>query len=121
MLGWLSAGKDAFSKNLTKLKQVNNNPAMYDLVVIGTPIWDHTLSAPIRTYCTQFKDHFKKVAFFCTYQYTEDDIFKELTLLCNQPPIATLRLHRKKEIKTNQYLQKVEEFTNKLITYEQVH
>ncbi len=52
-LGWLRAGKDATSKKLTKLETVNNDPASYDIVIIGTPIWNHTLSTPIRTYFTQ--------------------------------------------------------------------
>jgi flavodoxin len=38
ILGWLSAGKDATSKKLTKLEKVNNDPASYDIVIIGIPI-----------------------------------------------------------------------------------
>jgi flavodoxin len=114
MLGWLSAGKDATSKKLTKLEKVNNDPASYDIVIIGTPIWNGTLSTPIRTYLTQYKDRFKKVAFFCTYQYTDDNPFEEMESLCRKIPVATLRLHRKQEVEVDQYIKKAEEFVDRL-------
>jgi flavodoxin len=114
MLGWLSAGKDATSKKLTHLEKVKYNPASYDIVIIGTPIWNRTLSTPIRTYCTQYKDRFKKVAFFCTYQYTDDNPFEEMESLCGKTPVATLRLHRKQEVEVDQYITKAEEFIDRL-------
>ena len=36
-LGFLSAGKDAKAKKLTKLKDIKRDPALYDLVILGTP------------------------------------------------------------------------------------
>jgi flavodoxin len=114
ILGWLSAGKDATSKKLAKLEKVNIDPASYDIVIIGTPTWNHTLSTPIRTYLTQYKDSFKKVAFFCTYQYTDDNPFEEMVSICGKTPVATLRLHRKREVKVDQYIKKAEEFVDRL-------
>jgi flavodoxin len=114
ILGYLSAGKDATLKELTKIEKVNNDPASYDIVIIGTTIWNHTISTPIRTYLTQYKDSFKKVAFFCTQQYTDDNPFEEMESLCGKTPVATLRLHRKKEVKGDQYIKKAEEFVNRL-------
>jgi len=113
-LGWLRAGKDATSKKLTKLETVNADPAAYDIVIIGTPMWNRTLSTPIRAYLTQYKDRFKKVAFFCTHQYTDDDPFEEMESICGKTPVATLRLHRKREVEADQYLKKAEEFIDKL-------
>ena len=114
ILGYLKAGKDATLKKSTKLENVNNDPASYDIVIIGTPTWNHTLSTPIRTYLTQYKDRFRKVAFFCTYQYTDDNPFEEMESLCGKTPVATLRLHRKKEVQVNQYINKAKEFVDKL-------
>jgi flavodoxin len=114
VLGWLSAGKDATSKKLTKIEKVNNDAASYDIVIIGTPIWNHTLSTPIRTYLAQYKDSFNKVAFFSTYQYSDDNLFEEMESLCGKMPVATLRLHRKKEVKVDLYIKKAEEFVDRL-------
>ncbi|MCW4053148.1 MAG: flavodoxin domain-containing protein [Candidatus Bathyarchaeota archaeon] len=113
-LGWLRAGKDATSEKLTKLEKVNNDPASFDIIIIGTPKWNRRLSTPIRTYITEHKDRFKKVAFFCTYQYTDDDPFDEMESLCGKTAVATLRLHRKKEVEVDQYIKKTEEFIERL-------
>ena len=114
VFGFLSAGADATIKKLIKLETVKNNPASYDIVIIGTPMWNRTLSTPIRAYLTQYKDRFKKVAFFCTHQYTDDDPFEEMESICGKTPVATLRLHRKREVEADQYLKKAEEFIDKL-------
>ncbi len=117
MIGWLRAGKDATSEKLTKLENVKTDPASYDIVIIGTPTWNQRMSTPIRTYCTQYIDRFKKVAFFCTYQYTDDDPFEAMESLCGKTPVATLKLHRKKEVEVDQYITKVEEFVDRLFFF----
>ncbi|MBD3164146.1 hypothetical protein GF323_03030 [Candidatus Woesearchaeota archaeon] len=62
--GWLSAGKDAATKNPADITEIKKNPKEYDLVVIGTPVWAGTMAPAIRTYLNQHK--IKKAAFFCT-------------------------------------------------------
>jgi hypothetical protein len=54
------------------------------------------------------------VAFFCTYQYTDDNPFEEMESLCGKTPVATLRLHRKQEVEVDQYIKKIEEFIDRL-------
>ena len=115
-LGWLSAGKTATKKELTTLEKVNNDPASFDIVVIGTPMWNHTVSTPIRTYLSQYKDSFKKVAFFCTHQYTDDSPFEEMASLVGKTPVATLILNSKKEVEGDEYIKKAEEFVDILAT-----
>jgi flavodoxin len=63
-LGWLSGGKDAFSKKLTKIKTIKFNPKNYDLVIIGSPIWAGTMTPAIRTYLVENK--IENLAAFCT-------------------------------------------------------
>ena len=114
IIGWLSAGKTATRKELTKLENVQNDPASFDMVVVGTPVWNHTMSTAIRTYLTQYKDSFRKVAFFCTHQYTDDDPFEEMASLCGRTPVATLTLLRKKEVEVDQFIAKAKEFVARL-------
>jgi len=66
VVGFLSAGTDANLRRLTVIKEIKNNPSLYDLVIIGTPIWSSNISTPIRTYLSLHKEDFKNVAFFCT-------------------------------------------------------
>lgn len=62
--GYLGAGKDASSGALAEIEPVQKDPAKYDLVVMGTPIWSWTMTPAIRTYITNNKAAFKEVAFF---------------------------------------------------------
>lgn len=65
-LGYLAAGRDATLRRLTEIKPLEKNPADYDVVLLGTPIWSWNLSTPIRTVAEQYKGRFNKVALFCT-------------------------------------------------------
>ncbi len=114
VLGWLSAGKTATRKELTTLERTSFDPAAYDVVVIGTPMWNHTVSTPIRTYLTQYKDSFRKVAFFCTHQHTDDSPFEEMAAVCGKTPVATLLVHSKKDFEGDQYIKMAEEFVDKI-------
>ncbi len=112
--GWLSAGKDSTKKNLTTLEKTSRNPADYDVVLIGTPLWNKQMTPAVRTYLTQNKEAFKNVAFFCTHTYTDDDPFEEMSTLCGKTPLATLILHRKKEIDAKNYADKLQDFVNRV-------
>ncbi|KKQ30010.1 MAG: Flavodoxin, FldA [Candidatus Shapirobacteria bacterium GW2011_GWF2_37_20] len=38
IIGWILSGRDAMKEYLTKIT-FTKNPADYDLVIVGTPIW----------------------------------------------------------------------------------
>jgi len=112
--GFLSAGTDANLRRLTAIKETKNNPSLYDLVVIGTPIWSSNISTPIRTYLTLYKEDFKNVAFFCTRLGSDvDKVFTDMEGICQKTPIASLELISR-EVARNQYMQKVKEFIKNL-------
>jgi flavodoxin len=114
-IGYAKAGKDAMRKKLTTLKQYSKDPSSYDLTIIGTPIWAFNMSTPIRTYITENKDKFKKVAFFCTEgNKGGEKCFENMTELCEKQPVAMLELTAK-EIKNDLHLAKIKEYTDKLI------
>lgn len=112
--GFLSAGTDANLRRLTAIKETKNNPSLYDLVVIGTPVWSSNISTPIRTYLTLHKEDFKNVAFFCTRLGSDaDKVFTDMEGICQKTPIASLEL-TSREVARNQYMQKVKEFIKNL-------
>jgi O-6-methylguanine DNA methyltransferase len=43
-----------------------HDPADYDLVVLGTPVWAGEISSPLRAYVEREKAKLQRVAFFCT-------------------------------------------------------
>ena len=112
--GFLSAGADANLRRLTAIKEIKNNPSLYDLVIIGTPIWSSNISTPIRTYLSLYKEDFKNVAFFCTRLGSDfKKVFDGMKNLSQKSPLALLEL-TSREVKRDQYLQKVKEFTKNL-------
>jgi flavodoxin len=113
-LGFMSAGRDATKKNLTTIGPVHKDPAKYDLVIIGTPIWGSNLSCATRTYISQNKSKFKKVAFFCTAGGgLNGSAFKDMEELSGKSPKATLELSSE-EVTKGDHLRKVQEFVKKL-------
>ena len=114
IVGFLSAGTDANLRRLTAIKEIKNNPSLYDLVIIGTPIWSSNISAPIRTYLFLHKEEFKKVAFFCTRLGSDaEKVFADMKNLSQKIPIALLAL-TSREVARDQYMQKVKEFIKNL-------
>ena len=99
--GWLGAGGDAMAKRATPIDLVKADPAAFDLLAIGTPVWAWTVSAPVRTFCESHGDKAKQVAFYCTMGGSGDKgAFKAMEALCGKTPVATLALidrHVKKD------------------------
>lgn len=115
LIGWLYAGRDGMKKLLTKIKRPKLNPTDYDLVIVGTPIWAGNVSAPTRTYLTAFKKRFNKVAFFCTMGgQGSDNTFKEMSEAADKTPTTTAAITTK-EVTSNIYSEKLDEFYSKLV------
>ena len=116
VLGYLFAGKDAMLKTMEKLKELKHNPADYDLIIVGTPVWNFTVSTPIRTFLITHKDRLKKVAFFFTGGgggNVNKNVFPHMTVACGKDPVATLAL-RTDEVVKGEHMQKIKEFVKKL-------
>lgn len=112
--GFLSAGSDANLRRLTAIKEIKNNPSLYDLVIIGTTIWSSNVSTPIKTYLSLYQEDFKKVAFFCTRLSSDPKkIFDDMKNLSQKTPLALLEL-TSREVARDQYIQKVKEFIENL-------
>jgi len=113
-LGYISAGRDATLKNLTELKPISHNPADYDIIIIGTPIWSWDVSTPIRTYLQNNKGNFKNLAYFCTMGKSGGNrAFNEMEKICGKAPITSLALIAK-EIAKNDFANKIIGFTSQV-------
>jgi len=109
LLGFLRSGLEATLKKLTTIEGIKNDPASYDVVIIGTPVWNGTMSSAIRTYLSQHKEDLQNVAFFCTQGSSGDNAFKEMESLCGKKPLALLRL-TSKEVEKGEDTGKIEQF-----------
>ncbi len=96
-IGYMRSGHDAMRKHRADLEPTARNPADYDLVVLGGPVWAGTVGTPTRTYAISHKDRFKNVAFLCT---AGDARFARkgcnaLGKVIGKAPVATLALGEK--------------------------
>jgi flavodoxin len=117
IMGWLSAGRDARSKNTTSIKSVEKNPNDYQVVTIGTPTWNGTVSTPIRTYINRYMKSFRHVACFTTGDGEDPEALNEIEQLLEGMVIAKMHLVRTKEIETNKYHDKLEKFVEKIKSF----
>ena len=66
-MGYLSASRDATTNRQTSIAETKRNPADYELIVIGTPVWFWSLSSAIRTYVAKHDLSGMNVALFFTF------------------------------------------------------
>jgi flavodoxin len=113
-LGFITAGRDASEKKLTVIQESKMDPSVYDIVVIGTPVWAGTMSAAIRTYVSQNRERFKRVAFFCTCGGMDADrTLEAMKDLCGKETVASLTI-TKKETEGEEYSEKIREFVTRI-------
>jgi len=94
-LGWLRSGKEASERKPAQVKPLQADPAAYDLVVVGTPVWAGNVSSPVRGFIKQYREKLPGVAFFCTMG--SDDpakTFPEMAEACGVKPTSTLALRK---------------------------
>ena len=112
--GYLAAGRDAWRNRASEIRAAKIDPASYDLVVVGTPVWAWNLTPAVRSYLEQHGERMKRVAFFCTQGGSgAEGVFKQMAELCDKRPIATLAV-TEREVKQADYAAKVRSFTESL-------
>jgi flavodoxin len=89
LVSWFLSAFDEELRTPTEIQKVKNNPANFDLVIIGTPIWDGITPA-VRRYISKYK--FKKVAFFITFGASAEDAAYVMETTVKKKPIAVLEL-----------------------------
>jgi len=114
VLGYLRSGWQAALGRAPAIRIASLDPADYDLVVLGSPVWNWSLSAPVRSYARLHADQFKRVAFFCTEGGSgERRLFAQLRRLCGQPPCAAMVV-KEHEIGSRAYAHRLDRFIAKL-------
>ena len=66
LFGFIKAGYDATRGKETKIEKTQKSPRDYDLIVVGTPVWNSRLTPAIRTYLKENDLSQKRVALFST-------------------------------------------------------
>jgi flavodoxin len=114
VIGWLKGGHDATFLKTTEIEPTKTDPAAYDLVVIGTPIWAFTMAPAVRSYLAANKGKFRRVAFLATMGGSgEHRTFKHMQELAGLTPAAAIAL-REKQVRGGEASGAIQEFAQAL-------
>ena len=93
--GYAMCAIEAVAGLAPALRPMQRNPAAYELVVIGTPVWFWSLASPVRSWLeTHPLKH--RVAFYCTMGGSgAQRVFATMAELVGRQPVATLPLLEK--------------------------
>jgi flavodoxin len=98
-----------------EIKKLKHNPANYDLVIIGGPLWAGSTSGPVRAFLVEYKNLIRNISFFTTQggPYGKKQLFLQMEEICGKKPIACLSV-TDKSLNENDYQQSVWTFLNEL-------
>ncbi|HML03583.1 MAG TPA: flavodoxin [Candidatus Bathyarchaeia archaeon] len=60
--GWLKSGYQASREKMSRIEPTEKDPGEYGLVIIAYPLWAGRMPPPIRTYISENKNKFSRVA-----------------------------------------------------------
>jgi flavodoxin len=108
----LKVSLSAIRHESPSIRNASHNPALYEVIIICTPIWSRNISSPVRAYISTYSGSFKKVAFLCTMNSSGDKkVFKDMEELCGRKPCAVLGLTAE-EVAHDIYEEKAHKFIN---------
>ncbi len=74
-------GKQVFFKEKPKLLPLAVNLKDYDVIVLGTPVWNSSMTPPMRSLMSDLSFFNKKLILFCCYAGKEGRTFEEMIAL----------------------------------------
>jgi len=112
-IGWLSAGRDAGNKSLTKIEKPKKDPEAYDHIIIGSPIWNGTISTPIRTYITKNKHVLRNASVFVIGDAPDNSkVVLDSEAILGKKPAGFLSLSKKLDIESGNFVGKIDDLLN---------
>ena len=94
-MGYARGGKHALSEKIIDLEELKFNPADYDMVYIGAPVWAGKVATPTLSYLKHNEGKLNNVKFFMTAATSDfDKSFKQVEKY-SVKPINTLGLTTK--------------------------
>jgi hypothetical protein len=92
-VGYALCALEALAGLAPALRRQERDPADYDLVVVGTPVWFWSLASPVRSWLETFGRRGRRFAFFCTMGGSgAGRVFATMKEMTGRAPLATLAL-----------------------------
>jgi flavodoxin len=91
LVGYLRSSVEAWLGRDVRIDPLRHHLANYDLIVVGTPVWNRSLAPPVRAFLREHRDELPRVAFFATCGVSgAGRVLEQMAALAAQPPVATL-------------------------------
>ena len=88
--GYWRSGREAMSGKLPAIEPVERDPAEYDLVVLGSPVWASHPSTPMSAFLAASKGKLQRVACFVTLGGSgADKTMARMAEAAGKPALAT--------------------------------
>jgi flavodoxin len=92
-LGYLMCALEAVTGLAPALRPARKDPANYELIVVGTPVWFWSLASPVRSWLEEHPLQARRFGFFCTMGGSGAScVFSTMRKLAGDNPVATLAL-----------------------------
>jgi hypothetical protein len=92
-IGYAQSALEAVAMLAPAIETPLHDASVYELVVIGSPIWVWSLSSPVRTWLLQADVRHARVAFVCTMGGSGAwRAFETMAGLAGKKPVATLEM-----------------------------
>ena len=91
ILGVLRSGYEATLGRPVAIDPPAHRLTGYDLVIVGTPVWNLSVSSPVRAFLARYREHLTRVAFFVTCGGSGGErVLAQLAALAGKVPLATM-------------------------------
>ena len=94
--GWLTSGKQAMARSLPPVKPFRTAFPLdvYDLVIIGSPVWAGRCAAPVRSFLMQYGDSLRRTAYVITRSsdVRYEEVFDQMDMYVRSPRISAVTI-----------------------------
>ena len=94
--GWLRSGLQAMARRLPAVKPLETNLplSIYDLVIIGTPVWAGRCSSPVRSFLVEYGGELRQVAYVITRSsdLRYEEVFDQMDLYVPTPRVSAVTI-----------------------------
>lgn len=94
--GWLRSGMQAMARRVPEVKPIKTAFPLdvYDLVIIGTPVWAGRCSAPVRSFLSRYGEEMRKTAYVITRSsdVRYEEVFDQMDMYVKAPRVSAVTI-----------------------------
>ncbi|MGZ3266578.1 MAG: flavodoxin family protein [Croceibacterium sp.] len=91
--GYIRSAREAMKERPAEIRRPKLDPADYELIVLGSPVWVGHVSSPMRRYLTDNAGKFSRIAVFVSEGGRGGPkVLAEMAALAQRTPVARLEL-----------------------------